>query len=56
MGGLAIGGSVFTDYDVTPDGRRFVMFSGAAGSELAWVSLIGGWFEELKSRAGASGE
>jgi Tol biopolymer transport system component len=56
VGGLAIGGAVFTDYEVAPDGRRFVMFSGQEGSEVAWINLVGGWFEELKHRAGSSGE
>jgi len=56
VGGLAIGGSVFTDYDVDPEGRRLVMFSGAEGSEVAWVNLVSGWFEDLRARAGSSGE
>jgi dipeptidyl aminopeptidase/acylaminoacyl peptidase len=53
VSGLSIGGSTFTDYEMAPDGRRFVMFTGQEGSEVAWVSLVGGWFEELKRRGGA---
>jgi len=32
------------------------MFAGAEGSEVAWVSLVGGWFEDLKGRAGSSSD
>jgi hypothetical protein len=56
VGGLSIGSSVFTDYEVFPDGQRFVMFSGAERSEVAWVSLVSGWFDELERRAGSSGD
>jgi serine/threonine-protein kinase len=55
VGGLAIGGAVFHDYGVAPDGQRFVMFAGAEGTEVAWVNLVSGWFEDLKGRAGSSG-
>ena len=30
--------------------------AGAEGSEVAWVSLVGGWFGELQSRAGSGSD
>lgn len=56
MGGLAIGGAIFYDYEAAPDGQRFVMFAGAEGTEVAWMNLVSGWFEDLKGRAGSSGD
>jgi hypothetical protein len=56
VGGLALGGAVFSDYEVAPDGQRFVMFNGGEGSDVAWVNLVGGWFGELERRAGSSGD
>jgi hypothetical protein len=56
VGGLAIGGAIFYDYEAAADGRRFVMFSGAEGSEVAWVNLVSGWFQDLRGRAGSAGE
>ncbi|MCG6927896.1 MAG: hypothetical protein LJF30_21630, partial [Acidobacteria bacterium] len=56
VGGLAIGGAIFYDYEAGADGRRFVMFSGAEGSEVAWVNLVSGWFQDLRGRAGSAGE
>jgi len=56
-GGIAIAGSTFADYDVTRDGKRFVMFPQgvATGEERAGlVTLIAPWFDELK-RAFAGG-
>jgi len=48
--GLGVGGYSFADYDVAPDGRRFVMFpagSGPGRTEHPHVMLVTGWFEEL---------
>ena len=48
--GLGIGGNTFADYDVTPDGQRFVMFpagSGPGRAEHPHVMLVTRWFEEL---------
>jgi serine/threonine-protein kinase len=39
-------------YDVTPDGRRFLMVRYAPEAEPRQVSLVLNWFEELRSRMG----
>ena len=36
------------NYDVTPDGQRFVMVRAAQGSERAQINVVLNWFEELK--------
>ena len=36
------------NYDVTPDGQRFVMVRAAQGSEQAQINVVLNWFEELK--------
>ncbi len=36
------------NYDVTPDGQRFVMVRAAQGSEQAQINLVQNWFSELK--------
>ncbi len=36
-----------TNYDVTPDGQRFVMVQGAEG-EQTQINVVLNWFEELK--------
>ena len=38
-------------YDVTPDGRRFVMLR-AEQEELAELNVVLNWFEELKAKLG----
>jgi serine/threonine protein kinase/Tol biopolymer transport system component len=48
--GVGIGGYAFADYDVSPDGQRFVMFPAATGTsraEHSHVMLVTHWFEEL---------
>jgi serine/threonine-protein kinase len=48
--GLGVGGYSFADYDVTPDGQRFVMFPASAGAgqaEHPHVTLVTRWFEDL---------
>ena len=48
--GSASGGFNFADYDVTPDGQRFVMFpagSGPGRTEHPHLTLVTRWFEEL---------
>jgi len=37
-------------YDVTPDGKRFVMVRGAAATSETELVLVQNWFEELKAR------
>ncbi len=57
IGGIGIAGSTFADYDVTRDGRRFVMFPQGAttGEERSGlVTLVAPWFDELR-RAFAGG-
>jgi len=55
--GLGIGGYSFADYDVAPDGQRFVMFPAASGTNRAehpHVTLVTHWFEELARTLPAS--
>jgi hypothetical protein len=53
IGGIAIAGNTFADYDMTADGQRFVMFprGAATGEERAGiVTVVSSWFDDL-SRA-----
>jgi Tol biopolymer transport system component len=53
IGGIAIAGNTFADYDMTGDGQRFVMFprGAATGEERAGiVTVVSSWFDDL-SRA-----
>ncbi|MEE8160491.1 MAG: hypothetical protein V3T61_02525, partial [Acidobacteriota bacterium] len=36
------------NYDVSPDGQRFVMLKGEEGSQQNQISVVINWFEELK--------
>ena len=39
------------NYDVTPDGQRFVMIQGGApDSSVSQIHVVLNWFEELKQR------
>jgi serine/threonine-protein kinase len=52
-GGVNAGGFAFADYDVSPDGQRFVMFpapQGTGQSEHQHVTLVTHWLEELARR------
>ena len=52
-GGISIAGNTFADYDMTADGKRFVMFprGAATGEERAGiVTIVSSWFDDL-SRA-----
>jgi Tol biopolymer transport system component len=52
-GGISIAGNTFADYDMTADGKRFVMFprGAATGEERAGiVTVVSSWFDDL-SRA-----
>ena len=56
IGGVAIAGNTFADYDMTADGKRFVMFprGAATGEERAGiVTVVSSWFDDL-SRAFAA--
>ncbi|HTI35913.1 MAG TPA: protein kinase [Vicinamibacterales bacterium] len=50
LGGIAIAGNTFSDFDVSPDGQRFVMFpSGGTPAErgAGLVTIVSSWFDEL---------
>ncbi len=49
MFGIGIGGFIFSDYDVAPDGQRFVMFPGSDGqSANTHATMVFNWFDELQ--------
>jgi Tol biopolymer transport system component len=47
--GVSIGGNIFADYDVTPDGQRFVMFPATEveSTNRGMLTLVTPWFDEL---------
>ena len=48
--GITIAGNTFADYDVSRDGRRFVMFPKSASKEeerIGLVTLATGWFDRV---------
>jgi Tol biopolymer transport system component len=50
LGGITIQGHTLPDYDVTPDGRRFVMFpTGDVTTEerVGLVTIVSPWFDEV---------
>ncbi|MGH9460177.1 MAG: protein kinase domain-containing protein, partial [Vicinamibacteria bacterium] len=50
IGGVGLAGNSFADYDVAPDGRRFVMFPAPQDSgqrDHPHVTLVTHWFDEL---------
>jgi Tol biopolymer transport system component len=49
--GYNLGGNVQV-YDVTPDGRRFVMVRSLSGDGETELVLVQNWFEELRARVG----
>jgi serine/threonine-protein kinase len=54
LGGIGAGGFTFADYDVSPDGQRFVMFpapTGTGQAEHQHATIVTRWFEELAQRA-----
>ena len=57
LGGVGATGLTFADYDVMPDGKRFVMFpdaeSGTRGDH-QHLTLVTRWFDQLKPIEGAS--
>ncbi|HLE20683.1 MAG TPA: hypothetical protein VJB88_06150, partial [Vicinamibacteria bacterium] len=49
--GVALAGNTFADYEVAPDGQRFVMFPSGEDSgqaEHPHVTLVTHWFDELR--------
>ena len=48
MFGISVGGYIFGDYDVSPDGQRFVMFPEDADvAPKTHVTMVFNWFDEL---------
>jgi len=50
-GGVGFAGNVFADYEVAPDGERFVMFPGGEDEEQAerpHIILVTTWFDDLR--------
>jgi serine/threonine-protein kinase len=54
IAGLPLAGNIFSDYDVTRDGQRFVMFPAAEASQrgAAHAILVFHWFDELRRTFG----
>jgi Tol biopolymer transport system component len=50
------GHELVQSYDVLPDDRGFVMLRTLGGPEKAHVSIVQGWFEELKAKVPAGGQ
>jgi hypothetical protein len=47
--GIAVAGSVFPDYEITPDGRSFIVLQGGEGqSRQNHVILVTRWFDVLR--------
>ncbi len=54
--GVTLPGFNFPDYDVSGDGRRFVMFAGSTEKRPATqAKVVLGWFEELRRLTSAGG-
>jgi serine/threonine-protein kinase len=51
IAGLELSGEAFADYDVSPDGQRFVMFPAAIDTEAleqeGIVTLVTSWFDQI---------
>jgi len=50
VNGMATGSYVFNDYDIAPDGSRFVMFPRAADTQSATagiLTLVSNWFDDM---------
>jgi len=52
---LSIYGSTLADYDVAPDGKRFVMMQGEEQLRNTKVTVVFNWFEVLKKTFSAGG-
>ena len=52
---LSIYGSTLADYDVSPDGRRFVMMEGEQQLRNTKVTVVFNWFEVLKRTFSSGG-
>jgi serine/threonine-protein kinase len=45
---LSVGGMTLADYDVGPDGKRFVMMQGEEHAQEMKVTFVFNWFEDLR--------
>jgi hypothetical protein len=57
LDGIAVGRYAFADFDVAPDGSRFVMFpkvSAPTDRNRGMVTLVSNWFEDLSRMASKS--
>jgi Tol biopolymer transport system component len=55
--GVTLPGFNFPDYDVSGDGKRFVMFTGGAAKRPATqAKVVLGWFEELRRLTASGGK
>ena len=49
QGGIAVGGSIFSDYDIMPDGQSFIILQGGEGvGSQNNVTLVTNWFDVLR--------
>jgi hypothetical protein len=55
--GVILPGFNFPDYDVAPDGKRFVMFAGSAeGARVTEAKVVLGWFAEIEHLTAAGSQ
>jgi len=57
IGGIGLAGNVFADWDLMPDGQRFIMFPSVDDSgqvEHPHVTLVTHWFDELRRTFGGN--
>jgi hypothetical protein len=50
ISGTTHGETAFRNYDITSDGRRFLVLLPAASTEAAQIHVVLNWLEELKQR------
>jgi Tol biopolymer transport system component len=56
--GVTVPGYLFYDYDIAPDGQRFVVFPRVDSDDTpaSRVHIVTGWFEELRSLTESAGD
>jgi len=48
--GIAVAGSIFSDYEITPDGDSFIILQGGEGQTTQnHVTLVTHWFDILRA-------
>jgi hypothetical protein len=45
---LSVGGMTLADYDVAPDGKRFVMMQGEQQAQEMKATFVFNWFDDLR--------